>query len=175
MPKVAKSGQKWSEVVRSGQKWSEVAKSGQKWPIVAKSGQKWLEFSEDLGNPSFQWEKVTEECIKNAAIACGIVDKHGSYDVLMQFSVFFWIFLFENGWEWSFWSVDWWTAWKTNSEPFWTVSDRVGSTVLVGLEIGPWRRDGTVKWVKVEAVERLELIFQWAATWSIISFLHFWS
>ena len=32
---------------------------------------------------------------------------------------------------------------EKNSEPLWTVSDRVGHIVLVGLEIDPWRRDGT--------------------------------
>ena len=49
--------------------------------IRQKSGQKWPEFFEDLWNPSFRVEKITEECIKNAFIACGIVDKQGSYDV----------------------------------------------------------------------------------------------
>ena len=34
---------------------------------------------------------------------------------------------------------------EKNSEPFWTVLDRVGYTVLVGLKIDPGRRDGTVK------------------------------
>ena len=33
---------------------------------------------------------------------------------------------------------------KTNCEPFWTVSDREGYTVLVGLKIDPWRRDGSI-------------------------------
>ena len=85
----------------------KVVKSGQKWLKVARSGQKWPEVSEDSRNPSFRWEKITEEYIKNAFIACGIVDKHGSYDVWHSFFIFFRVFLFENCLEWSFWSVDW--------------------------------------------------------------------
>ena len=46
---------------------------------------KWPDVSEDLRNLSFRWEKITEECIKNAFTACGIVDKDGSYDVQHTF------------------------------------------------------------------------------------------
>ena len=114
-------------------------RSGQKWPNVIKSGQKWPKFSKDLRNQSFRWEKITEECIKSAFIACGFVQCNR----LTQFSIFFRIFLFENSLEWSFWTGDWYIAWKTNCEPFWTVSDRVGHTVPVGLRTDPWR-DATV-------------------------------
>ena len=102
--KVVKSGQQWPKVTK---KWPKVARSGQKWPKVTRNGQKWPGFSEDSRNQSFQWEKITGECIENAFIAGGIVDKHGSTRCLTQFFVFFRIFLFENGLEWSFWSVDW--------------------------------------------------------------------
>ena len=107
-------------MAKSDQNWLKVAKSGQKWLEVVKSGQKWSGFSEDSRNSSFLLEKIIEKCIRNAFVACEIVDKHGSYDVLIQFCIFFRIFLFENGLEWLFWSVDWQIAWKTNSEPFWT-------------------------------------------------------
>ena len=74
------------------------------------------------------------------------MDKHGSYDDLYSFFFHFRIFCLKMVWNGHFGTVDWWIAWKPNSEPFWTISDRVGGTVLVGLKIDPWRRDGTVPW-----------------------------
>ena len=94
-------------MARSDQKWPKLVKTGQNRPEVARSGQKGPEFSEDLRNQSFRLEKITGECIENAFIAGGIVEKHGSTRCLTQFFVFFRIFLFEDGLEWSFWSVDW--------------------------------------------------------------------
>ena len=72
---------KYLHAKKSGQKWPKMVPSGQEWPEMAKSGQKWPEFSKDSRNPSFRLEKITEECIKHAFIACGIVDKNGPYDV----------------------------------------------------------------------------------------------
>ena len=86
--KVTKSGQKWSRVAKSGQEWPKVTGSEQKWPEVVKSDRKWPEFSKGLRNQSFRLEKITEEhssVIKNAFIACGIVDKNGSHDIWHSF------------------------------------------------------------------------------------------
>ena len=71
---MVRSGQKGPEVIKSGQKWSKVIKSGQKWPKVARILRRFKESKLSIG-------KITEECIKNAFFAGGIVDKHGSYDV----------------------------------------------------------------------------------------------
>ena len=69
---MARSGQKWPKVVKSGPKWQKMAKIGRK---VARILRKFKEIQ------AFDWEKITEGCIKNAFIACGIMDKDGSYDV----------------------------------------------------------------------------------------------
>ena len=127
-----------------------MAKSGQEWPGVARSGQTWpgmARFKEDLRNPSFWWEKVTEECIKNAFIACGIVDKHGPHDVEYSFLFSSGFFCLKTSWNGHFGQLIDRLREKqilNRFEPFWAVSDRVGYNVLVGLEIDLWRRDGRV-------------------------------
>ena len=113
--------QKWPEVTKSGQKWPEVTKSGQKWPEVVRSGQKWPEFSEGSRNPSFRLEKITGVCIKNAFIACGIVDKHGSCDVQHTFLFSSGFFYLKMVWNGHFESVDWQivTQWSNQKEWIW--------------------------------------------------------
>ena len=139
-PKVAKSGQKWPEVAKSDQKWPEVAKSGQKWP---KSGQKWPEFSEESRNPSFRLEKSLRDASKTFLSLAGSWTRivHTMFNTVFFSSGFFCL---KTVWNGHFGQLIDEFAWKRNSEPFWTVSDRVGYTVLVGLKIDPWRRYSTV-------------------------------
>ena len=140
--KVAKSGQKWLKVAKSGQKWPKVAKSGQKRSEVARSGQKWPKAARILRRSKeskLSIEKIIEECIKNASSLAGswISTVHTMFNTIFHFHPDF-----------SVWKrfgmvifgqlID-----KLREKKFWTVSDWVGYTVLVGFEIDPWRRDGT--------------------------------
>ena len=140
---MAKSDQKWPKVAKSEQKWPKVVNSGQKWPEVAKSGQKWSRFSEDLRNSSFRLDKITEECIPLLSLAGSwIRTVHTMFTTVFYFLPDFSV---ENGLEWSFW-VSWLISCGkkilNRFEPFLT---RVGYTVLVGLKIDPWRRDGSIQ------------------------------
>ena len=120
---------------KSDQKWSKVTRSGQKWPKVTKSGQKWPEFSEDLRNPSFRWERITKKCVKNAFIACGIVDKDGSYDVYYS------VFIFPDFPVWNRFGMVILVSWLINcvKTKFWTVLDRFGPGMMYCTG-GSWNR-----------------------------------
>ena len=152
---MAKSGQKWLKVAKSDQKWPEVTRSDQKWPKVTRSGQNSWKIQRIK---AFDGKKSSRTALKWLWLLAGSWIRR-FIRCWMQFFVFFRIFLFENGLEGHFESMDWRSAWKKNSEPFWIVSDRVGCTVLVGLKIDPWRRDGKVKFCSFYCVVCMNIVF----------------
>ena len=147
--KVAGSGQERSKMAKCVKKWPEVAGSGQKRPKMAKSGQKRLKVTKSSQNSqkiwgiqAFYWKKSPRNALKTLSLLAGswIRTVHMMFNTVFAFS--FGFFCLKKVWNGHFGQlID--RLREKNSAPFWTVSDRVGYTVLVGLTL--WGRDGTVQ------------------------------
>ena len=113
---------------------------------VKKSGQN---SQKTQGIQAFDWKKSPRNAVRTLLSLAGLWIS----TVHMTFQYSFWLssgfFCLKTGWNDHFGQLIDKLRENKNSEPFWTVSNRVGCTVLVGLKIHPWRRDGALFLTKI--------------------------